>query len=114
MCLSRTGIVMGQGGGMLAGLLPLFRLGLGGVAGSGRQWVSWIPMDDLVDRFIEFMRVPGFAMRLLYGELAHLYLTGQRVPPVRLRGRIPRRHFDPARLRSQARATVWNCTLNSA
>lgn len=56
VCLSRTGVVLGPGGGALSGLLPQFRKGLGAVAGSGRQWVSWIQMDDLVDLFLLFMR----------------------------------------------------------
>ncbi|MFZ9526825.1 MAG: TIGR01777 family oxidoreductase [Schleiferiaceae bacterium] len=43
----RIGIVLGQGGGVLATLLPLFRLGLGSALGSGRQWMPWIHVDDL-------------------------------------------------------------------
>ena len=42
----RTGIVQGAAGGVLATQLPLFRLGLGGRLGSGRQWVSPISLDD--------------------------------------------------------------------
>lgn len=42
----RTGIVLGRGGGVLTKLLPLFKLGLGGRFGSGRQWMSWITLDD--------------------------------------------------------------------
>ncbi len=42
----RTGLVMGPGGGMLARLLPLLKLGLGGPLGSGRQWWSWISLPD--------------------------------------------------------------------
>jgi uncharacterized protein (TIGR01777 family) len=44
----RTGLVLGLDGGMLAKLLPIFRLGLGGVVASGRQWYSWIHVDDEV------------------------------------------------------------------
>jgi hypothetical protein len=44
----RIGIVLGKGGGTLARLLAPFRLGLGGRLGSGRQWMSWIHLDDLV------------------------------------------------------------------
>jgi uncharacterized protein (TIGR01777 family) len=43
----RTGLVQARGG-MLARQLPLYRLGLGGRLGSGRQWWSWIAMDDVV------------------------------------------------------------------
>jgi len=46
--LLRTGIVLGRGGGALAPLLPLFRAGLGGPWGSGRQWWSWIHLADQV------------------------------------------------------------------
>ena len=44
----RTGVVLSPEGGALAKLLPLFRFGLGGRLGSGRQWWSWITLDDEV------------------------------------------------------------------
>lgn len=44
----RLGVVLGREGGALARMLPVFRLGLGGPLGSGRQWFSWIHRDDLV------------------------------------------------------------------
>jgi len=47
VCL-RTGIVLGREGGALAPQLPLFRLGLGGPFGSGRQFVPWIHLHDVV------------------------------------------------------------------
>jgi hypothetical protein len=47
---------LGREGGVLAGLTPAFRWGLGAVIGSGRQWVSWIHLHDLVDLFLRFMR----------------------------------------------------------
>jgi len=43
----RTGPVQARGG-MLAVLAPLYKLGLGGRLGSGRQWWSWIALDDVV------------------------------------------------------------------
>ena len=43
----RIGLVLSTTGGALARLLPLFRLGLGGRLGGGRQYVSWITLDDL-------------------------------------------------------------------
>jgi len=44
----RTGIVLAGHGGALRKQLPLFKLGLGGRFGSGRQWQSWIHLDDEV------------------------------------------------------------------
>ena len=43
----RIGLVLGAEGGMLRRLLPLFKSGLGAVLGSGRQYMSWIAIDDL-------------------------------------------------------------------
>lgn len=43
----RLGIVLGKGVGALARMLPLFRMGLGGRLGSGRQWMSWISLEDV-------------------------------------------------------------------
>ncbi|HEY3683348.1 MAG TPA: TIGR01777 family oxidoreductase [Streptosporangiaceae bacterium] len=45
----RTGIVQSPRGGQLRLMRPLFAAGLGGRLGSGRQWMSWIGIDDLVD-----------------------------------------------------------------
>jgi len=45
----RTGIVQAAAGGTLRLLRPLFAAGLGGRLGSGRQWLSWIGIDDLLD-----------------------------------------------------------------
>lgn len=53
LCLLRTGIVLGRGGA-LAKMLPPFRLGLGGVIGSGSQWMPWIHIDDIV-KLITFL-----------------------------------------------------------
>lgn len=47
----RTGIVLTPRGGALAPMLLPFQLGLGGVIGSGRQWMSWIDFDDLLGAF---------------------------------------------------------------
>ncbi len=112
----RTGLVLDAGGGALVRMLPPFRMGLGGRLGSGRQWMSWIHLEDLaalfqfaVERQVrgplnavapypvtnsDFTRelartlgrpavfpVPGFALRLLFGEMADVLLTSQRVVP---------------------------------
>jgi uncharacterized protein (TIGR01777 family) len=44
----RTGIVLGKGGGALERMLPPFKAFVGGKIGSGKQWMSWIHLDDLV------------------------------------------------------------------
>jgi hypothetical protein len=44
----RSGVVLARGGGALKKQLPLFRLGLGGRLGKGRQWMSWISLSDEV------------------------------------------------------------------
>ena len=52
----RTGPVLSPDGGMLARLLLPFRLGAGGQIGSGRQWLSWIALDDAVQALSFMMR----------------------------------------------------------
>ncbi len=49
LVLVRTGIVQSPRGGTLRLMRPLFSAGLGGRLGDGRQWLSWIGIDDLVD-----------------------------------------------------------------
>jgi len=44
----RTGVVLTPAGGALAKLLPLFNAGIGGPLGTGKMWMSWISLDDLV------------------------------------------------------------------
>jgi len=50
--LLRTSVVLGEKGGALAAMLPAFKMGLGGPLGSGRQWMSWIHLEDLVSLII--------------------------------------------------------------
>src|ERR1700722_13098683 len=117
----RFGVVLSPHGGALAKMLPVFRAGLGGQLGNGRQWMSWVALPDAV-RAIEFalqtaglsgavnvvapnpatnleftrslgrvlhrptvLRVPAFALRLAFGEMAEAtILESQRVMPARL------------------------------
>ena len=44
----RFGVVLGAGGGALGKMLPIFKMGLGGPVGSGRQMMSWISLPDVV------------------------------------------------------------------
>ena len=46
--LLRTGIVLSKDGGALATTLTPFKFGVGGVVGSGKQWMSWVSLDDVV------------------------------------------------------------------
>ena len=48
----RTGIALGPDGGALQRLLPIFKLGLGGPIASGKQWYSWVHIDDLVGIYL--------------------------------------------------------------
>ena len=43
----RFGIVLGRGGGAMANMLTPFKLGVGGPIGGGRQWMSWVHIDDV-------------------------------------------------------------------
>lgn len=45
----RFGVVLTPFGGALRQMLPVFRMGLGGRLGSGRQWMSWIALEDLLE-----------------------------------------------------------------
>jgi len=117
----RTGVVLGRDGGACEKLVKPFRFFLGGHLGSGRQWFSWIHVEDEIAaiKFLmendnlkgafnltapepvtmkEFckilgkvihrpslMKVPAFAARLAFGEMAdEMLLSGQKVLPKRL------------------------------
>jgi uncharacterized protein (TIGR01777 family) len=117
----RSGVVLGRDGGAFEKLVKPFRFFLGGHLGSGRQWFSWIHLDDEVAaiKFLmenehfkgafnltapqpvtmkefcnvlgkvlhrpSWMKVPTFAARLAFGEMAdEMLLSGQRVLPKRL------------------------------
>ncbi len=51
LAILRIGIVLGADGGTLKALMPLYKLGLGGSIASGRQWTSWIHIEDQVGLF---------------------------------------------------------------
>ena len=117
----RSGIVLTPQGGALGRMLFPFKMGAGGPIGSGKQWMSWISMDDHIAavqhlmmtsecegvynltapnpvrqktfaktlgrvlRRPAFAPLPGFILRILFGELARpLLLEGQKVHPKRL------------------------------
>lgn len=52
VCVFRTGIVLSRKGGMIPPLLIPFQLGLGAVLGSGKQYLSWIHIQDMVQAII--------------------------------------------------------------
>lgn len=52
VCLLRTGLVIGKGGGFLQRMLTPFKLGLGGQIGDGQQWMSWIHRNDLIEMIV--------------------------------------------------------------
>ena len=54
----RTGLVLDPTGGALGRMLPLFRFGLGGKLGSGKQWWSWITLHDVVRAIIFALEHP--------------------------------------------------------
>jgi uncharacterized protein (TIGR01777 family) len=56
--ITRTGVVLGQGGGALAKMLLPFKLGIGGPIGNGKQWLSWIHLDDLTSLFQFLLEKP--------------------------------------------------------
>ncbi len=57
----RTGIVQSPRGGTLKLLYPLFAAGLGGPISSGRQWLSWIGIDDLADVYLRALVDPALS-----------------------------------------------------
>ncbi|MGE0360393.1 MAG: TIGR01777 family oxidoreductase [Vicinamibacterales bacterium] len=58
LVLLRTSMVLGRGGALAKMLLP-FKLGVGGRLGSGRQWMSWIHVDDWVALTVRLMNDPA-------------------------------------------------------
>jgi uncharacterized protein len=58
---TRLGVVLSRRGGALSTMLPVFRLGLGGTLGGGRQYMSWIALDDVVGAMRHLLRADGVA-----------------------------------------------------
>lgn len=54
----RIGVVLSADGDMPKRMLPPFKLGLGGKLGSGRQYMSWVHIDDVVGGFVHAIRTP--------------------------------------------------------
>ncbi|MHB0925464.1 MAG: TIGR01777 family oxidoreductase [Gallionellaceae bacterium] len=61
VCLLRTAPVLSNDGGMLARMLPPFRLGLGAKLGDGKQWMSWVHIEDYA----------AMVLKLLHDVQAH-------------------------------------------
>jgi len=60
LVLLRIGVVLGKDGGALAKMIPLFMMFAGGPLGTGRQWFSWIHIDDLVNLIYESLINPSY------------------------------------------------------
>jgi uncharacterized protein (TIGR01777 family) len=56
--ITRFGIVMGEKGGALSQMIPLFKKYIGGPIGSGKQWFSWIHIKDLAEAFVFLIKHP--------------------------------------------------------
>lgn len=55
----RLGIVLGHDGGALAKMIPAYQLFVGGPLGSGRQWMPWVHVDDVVKIMTKALRDPS-------------------------------------------------------
>ncbi len=118
-CL-RTGFVIARNSKAYKKLLLPYKYFLGGYAGSGKQYLSWIDIDDLIGIYKfcinnnsvsgsinasspypeimknfskqigkllhrpAFFRVPAFVLKILFGEISELILTGRKALPVKL------------------------------
>ena len=61
VCRLRIGLVLGGAGGMLRPMLRVFKLCIGGRFGGGKQWMSWIHLEDLLALIIRAIDDPTFA-----------------------------------------------------
>lgn len=55
VCLLRTGLILSNKGGLLGRMLLPFKLGLGARLGDGRQWMSWVHIDDYVAMVLKLL-----------------------------------------------------------
>lgn len=55
VCILRTGIVITRRGGALMKMVPAFRMGLGGPVGDGKQYMSWIHLEDMLNGIIHLI-----------------------------------------------------------
>ncbi len=115
-CIIRVGIVLSKDGGALKKLLPLFNLGLGSAIGSGKQYMPWIHLEDLIAVFHKSLfnqnyngtynavssenvtnttfskqlatalskpffipPTPAIVLKLMFGEMADMLLSGSSV-----------------------------------
>jgi hypothetical protein len=58
VCLLRTGLVLSKEGGLLGKLLLPFKLGMGARLGDGKQWMSWVHIDDYVTMVLALLNNP--------------------------------------------------------
>lgn len=75
VCLIRTGLVLGLGGGVLQRMLLPFRLGLGGRLGNGQQWMAWIHINDWLA--IVLAMLAQVSMQGAYNAVAPAPVTNQ-------------------------------------
>ncbi len=50
--MARFGVILSKNGGALQKMLPIFQMGGGGIIGSGKQYMSWVTLDDVVNALI--------------------------------------------------------------
>lgn len=55
VCLLRTGLVLSENGGLLGRMLLPFKLGLGARLGDGKQWMSWVHIEDYVSMVLRLL-----------------------------------------------------------
>lgn len=52
LAIIRVGVVLGKNGGLIKKLMPIFSKGIGGPIGNGKQWMSWIHIEDLANLYV--------------------------------------------------------------